>query len=415
MALARPSPALAIALALLASLVLVAPPIAAGSRPEPTRFATFNASLNRNFAGQALADLSAPGNAQASAVAEIIQRARPDVLLINEFDYVDGPVDGNDMTDAFQANYLGIGQNGAEPIDYPYVYVAPSNTGVASGFDLNNNGAVGGPDDAFGFGFFPGQFGMAVFSQYPIDYEAVRTFQLFRWADMPGALLPVDPATGESWYSETELEVFRLSSKSHWDVPIDIGGSTVHFLVSHPTPPVFDGAEDRNGTRNHDEIRFWADYVTPGAGGYIYDDAGGTGGLRPGSKFVIAGDQNSDPLDGDSIAGSIQQLLDNPRVNTTVTPDSGGAVEASALQGGANTTHLSDPRYDTADFSDSTPGNLRADYVLPSRNLRIVDGAVFWPVLADPLSSLTGVFPFPSSDHRLVWLDVMVPGSNRGG
>jgi hypothetical protein len=177
---------------------------------------------------------------------------------------------------------------------------------------------------------------------------------------------------------------------------------------------VFDGAEDRNGTRNHDEIRFWADYVTPGAGGYIYDDAGGTGGLRPGSRFVIAGDQNSDPLDGDSIPGSIQLLLDNPRVNTTVTPDSDGAVEASLLQGGANTTHLSDPRYDTADFSDSAPGNLRADYVLPSTSLRILDAGVFWPAQADPLFRLTGIFPFPSSDHRLVWVDVMVPGSNRG-
>jgi hypothetical protein len=48
--------------------------------------------------------------------------------------------------------------------------------------------------------------------------------------------------------------------------------------------------------------------------------------------------------------------------------------------------------------------------VLPRRNLRIVDAAVFWPVLADPLSALTGVFPFPSSDHRLVWVDVNVPG-----
>jgi hypothetical protein len=413
-ALARPSVALAIAVAMLASIVLVAPPVEASGRPEPVRFATFNASLNRGAAGQALADLSTTGNAQASAVAEIIQRTRPDVLLINEFDYVDGPVHGNAMTDAFQANYLGISQNGADPIDYPYVYVAPSNTGIPSGFDLNNNGVVGGADDAYGFGFFPGQFGMAVFSRYPIDHEAVRTFQLFRWADMPGALLPVDPATGESWYSEAELEVFRLSSKSHWDVPIGIGGSTVHFLVSHPTPPVFDGAEDRNGTRNHDEIRLWADYVTPGAGGYIYDDAGGTGGLRPGSRFVIAGDQNSDPLDGDSIPGSIQLLLDNPRVNTTVTPDSDGAVEASLLQGGANTTHLSDPRYDTADFSDSAPGNLRADYVLPSTSLRILDAGVFWPAQADPLFRLTGIFPFPSSDHRLVWVDVMVPGSNRG-
>ena len=103
---------------------------------------------------------------------------------------------------------------------------------------------------------------MAVFSKYPIDTAGARTFQTFRWADMPGALLPIDPATGQSWYSPAELEVVRLSSKSHWDVPIQIGsGRPVHFLVSHPTPPVFDGPEDRNGRRNFDEIRFWADYV----------------------------------------------------------------------------------------------------------------------------------------------------------
>ena len=63
---------------------------------------------------------------------------------------------------------------------------------------------------------------------------------------------------------------------------------------------MFDGPEDRNGPRNFDEIRFWADYITPGRGGYIYDDEGGRGASSP-SLFVIAGDQNSDPLDGDSL------------------------------------------------------------------------------------------------------------------
>jgi len=385
------------------------PAVPATATPGTVRFATFNASLNRGSAGQALADLSAPGNPQADAVAEIIQRIRPDVLLINEFDFEPG----NALAEAFQENYLSVAHSGAAPIEYPYVFVAPSNTGIPSGFDLNNNGVVAGPDDAFGFGFFPGQFGMAVYSMYPIEEDAIRTFQLFLWKDMPGALLPDDPATPApaDWYSAAELDVFRLSSKSHWDVPIDIDGRTVHFLVSHPTPPVFDGPEDRNGTRNSDEIRFWADYVTPGpASAYIYDDAGDTGGLKPGELFVIAGDQNSDPLDGDSIPGSIQQLTEHPRVNTKLTPSSDGAVEASLLQGGANLAHRSDPRFDTADFSDTAPGNLRADYVLPSKALRIVDGGVFWPVQADPLFRLTGVFPFPSSDHRAVWIDVTVPG-----
>jgi len=396
--------------AALAATVLpaTAAPPSSGPPGAPTvRFATFNASLNRSFEGQLRSDLSTPGNTQAQAVAEIVQRTRPEVLLINEFDF--DPV----AAELFRDNYLEVSQNGAAAIEYPHHFIAPSNTGIPSGFDLNNDGVVGGPDDAFGFGFFPGQFGMLVLSQHPIDTDDVRTFQLFRWMDMPGARLPDDPATPEpaDWYSPEELEVFRLSSKSHWDVPVQIGGRMVHFLASHPTPPVFDGPEDRNGLRNADEIRFWADYVSPGPrSAYIYDDAGQRGGLAAGATFVIAGDQNSDPLDGDSVPGAIQQLLDHPRVDTSVTPDSEGAVEASALQGGANLTHLSDPRFDTADFSDTAPGNLRADYVLPSRSLRILDAAVFWPTTGDPLSRLTGVFPFPSSDHRLVWIDVRVPG-----
>jgi hypothetical protein len=390
--------------------VYAAPAASPGAKAlAVVRFATFNASLNRNASGQLVTDLSTPNNPQAKTVAEIIQRTRPDVLLINEFDFVENNV----AAELFRDNYLAVSQNGAEPIQYDYFFVDESNTGIPSGFDLNNNGVIGGGDDAFGFGAFPGQFGMAVYSRYPIDYESIRTFQLFLWKDMPGARLPDDPATPTlaDWYSPEELAVFRLSSKSHWDIPIQIGNKVVHFLVSHPTPPVFDGPEDRNGTRNFDEIRFWADYISPGnAGRYIYDDGGHSGGLKPGEMFVIAGDQNSDPLDGDSIPGAIQQLIDHPLVNTKVTPSSPGAVEQSALQGGANTTHRSDPAFDTADFADGAPGNLRADYVLPRKNLQIVDAAVFWPLSTDPLFPLVGTFPFPSSDHKLVWVVVRVPG-----
>jgi hypothetical protein len=46
--------------------------------------------------------------------------------------------------------------------------------------------------------------------------------------------------------------------------------------------------------------------------------------------------------------------------------------------------------------------------VLPSRDLPITDAAVFWPRSDDPLFRLVGTFPFPTSDHRLVWLDARV-------
>lgn len=378
-----------------------------GNRQE-VRFATYNASLNRLAPGELVRDLGTPGNAQARAIAEVIQINQPDVVLLNEFDYVPG----NRAADLFNENYLRVSQNGKAPLDYPYVYTAPSNTGVPSGFDLNNDGSVGGPDDALGFGAFEGQYGMVIYSRYPIETESVRTFRNFLWKDMPGALLPANPATGmrDDWYSEDELAILPLSSKSHWDVPVSIGGRTVHVLASHPTPPVFDGPEDRNGRRNSDEIRFWSDYVTGGAGAsYIYDDDGGSGGLRRGERFVVMGDQNSDPLDGDSLPGSIGRLLENRLVQDPL-PASQGAVEASALQGGANADHDGDPAYDTADFEDRIGGNLRVDYVLPSRNLKVTGSGVFWPRAGTPGSELTGIFPFPTSDHRLVHVDVILNG-----
>ena len=395
------------------------PELSQAAGREGVRFATFNASLNRAAAGQLISDLSnfsatTPGTTQAKNAAETIQRIRPDVVLINEFDFDAGGTAAR----LFQENYLSQSINGSEPITYPYRYVAPSNTGIPSGFDLNNNGVIAGGDDAFGFGAFPGQFGMAVYSMYPILESEVRTFQKFLWKDMPGAMLPDDPATAApaDWYSPAELGVFRLSSKSHWDLPIQIDGKVVHFLVSHPTPPVFDGAEDRNGTRNFDEIRFWADYLLPSRSGYIYDDTGTPADSSRGALFVIAGDQNSDPLDGDSRAGAIQQLLEHQLIQAEPAPESQGAVQQSALQGGANTTHRSDPRFDTADFADGAPGNLRADYLLPRNSIQILRSAVFWPLNTDPLFRLVGTFNpaflggFPTSDHRLVWADLKVAG-----
>ncbi len=131
-----------LALTILAAAAVSIPAVSAA--PDSVQFATFNASLNRGAAGQALADLSAPGNAQADAVAEIIQRTRPEVLLINEFDFYAPTVAAPDgpLVEAFRDNYLEVAHGDAAPIEYPYAFVAPSNTGISSGFDLNNNGVI---------------------------------------------------------------------------------------------------------------------------------------------------------------------------------------------------------------------------------------------------------------------------------
>lgn len=385
---------------------------------EAIRFATFNASLYGSAAGDLVARLEAPGDSQASAVAEIIQRVRPDVLLINEFDFDEQAA----ALDGFQKHYLAVGQNRsqspdgpAEAVDFEYRYLAKPNTGIHSGRDLDQDGRVeprpgsrnyGG--DCWGFGRYPGQYGMVLLSRFPIDEARVRTFRKFLWKDMPDARLPdnADTATPHDWYPTEILEVFRLSSKSHWDLPIKIGDRVVHVLAAHPTPPVFDGAEDRNGRRNHDEIRFWLDYVTPGENAYIYDDQGKVGGLDAEAKFVIMGDLNGDPHDGEGSAG-IAKLLRSTRVSTSPTPASAGAEQQATLQGGANAQHGGDPRYDTLDAKDQPgPGNLRLDYVIPESGLKTVATGVFWPKNDERLFPLVGTHPFPSSDHRLVWIDV---------
>ncbi len=392
--------------------------------PHRVRIASFNVSMNRPTSGALAQALAAGNDPQIQAVAEVIQRANADIVLLNEFDQIydeNGDFD-RAATEAsiedFLNNYVAVQQaEGVEPVEYGYYFVSPSNTGVPSGLDFNNDGNIGGGNDAYGFGVFPGQFAMAMISKHRILDQYARTFQFFRWKDMPGALLPPDPNDSDndgdtsSYYSEEELDVFRLSSKTHWDVPVFISGfGNLHILGSHPTPPVFDDGTateypsstvvDWNGLRNHDEIRFWNDYVTPGKGRYIYDDAQWeragnrapkwrNGGLRRGAKYVIMGDQNADPTDGDATFNPISLLLNNPRINTRLTPSSAGALE--------QVPSGSDRETKTASF------NLRADYALPSRRsrMKLKNAWVFWPLSTDLEANLLN-----ASDHRMVVIDI---------
>lgn len=404
---------------LLAGSVETAPAQGVAEAASHVRFATYNVSLYGDGAGEMAQRLASGDDKQAATEAEIIQRVRPDVLLLNEVDYDAA----GKLIDSFQKKYLAVGQNqsqspeSSEPIEYPYRYFAPSNTGEPSGHDLDRNGRLadspGNRDygsDCWGFGQYPGQYGMVILSKYPIVVKEVRTFQHFLWKDLPDARLPDDAATDQpgDWYSQEVLKGFRLSSKSHWDVPIEIDGEVIHVLASHPTPPAFDGEEDRNGCRNHDEIRFWVDYVSAaGNSDYIYDDAGERGGLAEGERFVILGDLNGDPHDGQGQEG-IARLLTSPELAQYPPPESDGAAEQAKMQGGINDRHRGNPRHDTLDAADADgPGNLRLDYVLPSNNLKVVASGVFWPQNTDTLFKLVGVFPFPGSDHRLVWVDVL--------
>jgi len=359
------------------------------------RIATFNASLYGKAAGEVKARLAGGDDPQAIALAAIVQTVRPDILVINEIDY-----DADAATAKLLAEkYFAVARDGSQPIDYTSIYSAPSNTGVDSPFDLDGNGKTGDPADAWGYGVYPGQYATAVMSRFPIDTASIRTFQKFLWADLPGALRPRYP-DGREFYSDEVWGSLRLSSKNHIDVPVKIGERTLHILASHPTPPVFDGPEDRNGCRNHDEILFWLHYLN-GADALV-DDDGKRGGIDPGRSFVIMGDLNSDPVIGDSRHEAIRRLLTDPSLTDSRPVRLSYEPSNPELWKRRDDFEKNNPATATADFGRN--GLLRVDYVLPSKDLGLHDAKVFWPGERDPRSEWT-----KASDHHLVWIDVVMP------
>ena len=333
-------------------------------------------------------ELATGENSQIKNIAEIIQRVRPDVILLNEFDYTDDETRGIKM---FLTRYLNVSQQGQSPIDYPHYFVAPVNTGVGSGLDLNRDGRnTEAEGDAWGYGKYPGQYAMALLSRYPIDKEHIRTFQRFLWKDLPqNTMASIKLESGETWYSAEATKVMRLSSKSHWDVPLVIDGQRFNILASHPTPPVFDGPENRNGYRNHDELMFWSLYLSGSKA--IYDDLGTFGGFE-GKGFAIMGDLNASVEKGDAIVAGIKSLVEHSLVFQMPAPSSEGAKQHTPDEPGSE--------------SHTAGWRMRADYVLVSKQgLEVKDSGVFWPVNEDPLARLVKDRA-SSSDHRLVWVDI---------
>ena len=375
--------------------------VAAATAPDaPLRLATYNTSLYSDEAGGLVAELEGDSE-HARKIAAVLQNVRPDLVLLNEFDYDDA----HRAADLFQHRFLEVAQpGGGEPLRYPYRYLASVNTGVPSGLDLDNNGEVGGNgrnrgNDAWGYGLHPGQYGMLVLSKYPIDEKAVRSFQHFKWSAMPGAVRPVVPATGRPFWSDAVWSQLRLSSKSHWDVPVETPHGVVHMLVSHPTPPVFDGKEKRNAARNHDEIRLWREYLS-GDAPWLCDDAGRCGGLAADARFVILGDLNNDPVDGDGRHEAIVELIEHPRVLRYPTPTSAGVEEIARDYAARGIAHRGAPQHVTGDFGPKA-GAMRLDYVLPSAGFTYVGSGIFWPASSDPHAKIAD-----GSDHHLVWVDV---------
>jgi endonuclease/exonuclease/phosphatase family metal-dependent hydrolase len=123
--------------------------------------------------------------------------------------------------------------------------------------------------------------------------------------------------------------------------------------------------------------------------------------LPPDANFVIVGDLNCDPVDGEGLRTTMPQLLEHPRVNASFIPTSaGGPITAKKFEDQFANYH-GDPTRFTANFTEEGHGCLRIDYVLPSKGLDVVIGGIFWPKPGDP-----GADVITATDHRCVWLDI---------
>lgn len=300
--------------------------------------------MSRDGPGLLLRDLERGSADDIQAVLETLSAAKADVLVLQGIDW---DLDAR----AVQSLQRNLSQNGTP---YPYRMAPRPNRGLPSGFDLNGNGRRGDPQDAIGYGRFTGQNGLAILSRHPIAANQMQDFTASLWADLPGALLPY-PGMPDG-LSNT----LPLSTTSHSLVPIDTPGHGRLWLGTFAaTTPVFDGPEDRNGRRNHDEVMFWAHLLS------------GALPVVPPPGLVIVGNANLDPARGQGRRSAIQTLLTHP------------ALQDPEPQGDLGTA--------TVDFGADSVGALRVAYILPDQS---------WTITA------RGMLTSPQHRHRLIWVDL---------
>ena len=332
---------------------------------DVVRIATYNPDLVRAGPGLLLQSIDRRNDDQVNAVVTVLVQLQADVVVLTGIDYDFGQ-------SALREFATNLQEKG---LDYPYVLALRPNTGVPTGLDLDGNGRLGEARDAQGFGRFAGSAGMAVLSRHPIG--PLRDFSGLLWRDLPSADLPPD-------MTAATMDIQLLSTSGHYEVPIAIGDASLRLLVWYATPPVFDGPEDRNGRRNRDEAALWLRLLQ-----------GGLPWAAPAAPFVILGQSNLDPVDGDGLHSGVQALLAHPAVQDP-------KPKGSAVRTDPN--HRGDAALDTALY-DKGVGGLRVDLVLPSTDLTVQDAGVLWPAAGDPLASTLAT----ASRHRPVWVDIVVP------
>ncbi len=354
-------------------MLLIGASTATAQSYETIRIATFAAPLSRDGPGLLLRDIGSQDDAQIAAILSVIDHTDLDVLLLTDFDFDAGGAALAAFSDKLNAPFI-------------HLFALRPNAGMQTGLDIDGDGFTGDARDAMGYGRFLGDGGMALLSRYPINANDVTDLTGLLWREVPNGAMP--QMNGEAFPSDEVHAMLPVSSSGHWIVPIEVGGQTISFLAYSATAPVFDGPEDFNGLRNRDELRVWEG---------VLDGAISVPPINP----ILIGNANADPSDGEGMRGGIAGVLarddlQDPR------PQSSGAERA------ADAGQIGNPAFDTADWSDEGPGNLRVSYVLPSANLNVIDAGVFWPAPDDPYAELLGSDGLAAGPHHLVWVDIEI-------
>ncbi len=311
-----------------------------------------------------LRDLTAQTSDDIDAVLQALVEVDPDVLGL-------AGIDHDAQGHAVRALRAALSARG---LDLPFHHASAPNSGLRTSFDMNGDGRVGDPQDAQGFGAFPGAGGLVLLSKHPIGLR--QDFTDLLWRDAP-QISPPTQADGTPFPSAHSFAAQRLAYKAHWH--LRAAGVSVILLAA--APPVFDGAEDRNGRRNADELRLVQASLDRAAEG----------------PFLVMGTLNQDPAgDGEGRLEALTAVLSHPTLQDPLQQDAEGQIR-SDVDAGRNAQHQGDPRRDTADFADegrNGPGNLRVDYVLPGADLRLVEAGLHWP---------------ERGRRAIVWADVVPP------
>ena len=330
------------------------------------RIATWNPELTRNGPGLMLQAIRDRDDPQVAAVVAVLAQLGADVVVLTGVDYDYGQA----AITALQADLRAAGA------DYPHVLALRPNAGVPTGLDLDGNGQTGEARDAQGFGRFAGSAGMAVLSRVPLGEP--RDFSTLLWRDLPQANLPPD-------MTDAARAVQLLSTSGHYEVPVTYAdGKTLNLLLWYATPPVFDGPEDRNGRRNHDEAAFWLHLI-----------AGSLPFPPPQTPFVLLGQSNLDPVDGDGLHDAMTALLTHPALQD---------IQPRGDDLHHDPGHRGDPSLDTALYGKGL-GGLRVDVLLPQAGLTVTASGVMWPTPTDDFAATLTA----ASRHRPVWAEVALP------